>query len=82
MSDRILPRITIKANEEYGSRLAAKWRQLKAPETPYILRHAYTVCRYYADCKLDSVADWMGHNADRHLKRYHRWIAEKNPREE
>ncbi|WP_204140338.1 hypothetical protein [Halomicronema sp. CCY15110] len=81
MGDRTLPKITVKANEEYGSRFAAQWRRLKAPKTPYVLPHAYAIRCHVQGVKVAIAADWMGHSPDMHLKRYHRWIADKTHRE-
>lgn len=75
------PKITVRANEQYGGYAATQWRQIKAPGTPYSLRHAYAIRCHFAGVPVAVAANWMGHSPEMHLKTYQRWISEKVSRE-
>ncbi|MDA0265475.1 MAG: hypothetical protein O2890_09275 [Cyanobacteria bacterium] len=71
------PKLTVRANEEYGGRAASAWRERHLPGTPYALRHAYAIRCHVAGVKVAIAAAWMGHSPDMHLKTYQKWISEK-----
>ncbi|NJN21066.1 MAG: hypothetical protein HC812_07610 [Leptolyngbya sp. RL_3_1] len=70
------PKLTVRANEEYGAKTAANWRERRLPGTPYALRHAYAIRCHAAGVKVAIAAAWMGHSPDMHLKTYQKWISE------
>ena len=76
MGERTVPKITTKANENYGTNAAAYWRKIKAPGTPYSLRHAYAIRCHTQGVKVAIAAAWMGHSPEMHLRTYQRWISE------
>lgn len=76
MKDRTLPNVKIKANQDYGARASSYWRQLKIPDSPYSLRHAYAIRCHAAGVQVAIAASWMGHSPEMHLKTYQRWISE------
>ncbi|MEM1281602.1 MAG: hypothetical protein AAGG53_16620 [Cyanobacteria bacterium P01_H01_bin.152] len=81
MGNRNVPIITAKVNADYGASAAEYWRRIKAPGTPYSLRHAYAIRCHSAGVKVAIAASWMGHNPEMHLKTYQRWISETVHRE-
>ncbi|MBE7381282.1 MAG: hypothetical protein F6J95_007710 [Leptolyngbya sp. SIO1E4] len=75
MGERDVPLVKAKANSDYGASAAEYWRRIKAPETPYTLRHAYAI-RHIGKVDSAIVASWMGHSPEMHRKTYQRWISE------
>lgn len=81
MGDRKLPKVKVRANEEYGKRISDRWRQTKAPGKPYDLRHAYAI-RCHADgVQVAIAASWMGHSPQMHMSTYQRWISSQRSRQ-
>ena len=76
VGNQTLPNITVKANQDYGARASDYWRRLKAPDSPYSLRHAYAIRCHAAGVQVAIAASWMGHSPAMHLKTYQRWISE------
>jgi integrase len=72
--DCTVPQLKARINSDYGSDAAAYWRRLKAPGTPYSLRHAYAIRCHAAGVPVAIAAAWMGHSPAIHLKTYQRWI--------
>lgn len=75
------PQINVRAPQEYGQKASEHWRKLKAPGTPYGLRHAYAIRCHYAGAAVAIAAKWMGHSPETHLRIYQRWISETLSRE-
>ena len=76
-----VPSVKAKANSDYGASTAEYWRRIKAPSTPYSLRHAYAIRCHAEGVRVAIAASWMGHSPEMHLKTYQRWISETIHRE-